>query len=116
MERIGKAEAFFAATCATIRHGGNMAYYNITQDFVQMPPFESFRDAESYYATLAYETTHYAVSLIMPHGRVCRQLRLVLAMRRFGIIRRLRGRRVVAGMIARGRPARVPFPSTACRR
>ena len=36
-----------------------MAYYNVSQDFVQMPPFESFRDAESYYATLAHETTHW---------------------------------------------------------
>ncbi len=24
-----------------------------------MPPFEAFRDAESYYATLAHETTHW---------------------------------------------------------
>jgi antirestriction protein ArdC len=36
-----------------------MANYNISQDFVQMPPFEAFRDAESYYATLAHETTHW---------------------------------------------------------
>ena len=28
-------------------------------DFVQMPPFETFRDAESYYATLAHELTHW---------------------------------------------------------
>jgi antirestriction protein ArdC len=46
-----------AATRADIRHGGNMAYYNIGSDFVQMPPFEAFRDAESYYATLAHECT-----------------------------------------------------------
>jgi antirestriction protein ArdC len=24
-----------------------------------LPPFETFRDAESYYATLAHETTHW---------------------------------------------------------
>ncbi|MBK3665071.1 DUF1738 domain-containing protein [Bradyrhizobium diazoefficiens] len=59
IERIERAEAFFAATEATIRHGGNMAYYNIAQDFVQMPPFESFRDAQSYYATRAHEATHW---------------------------------------------------------
>ena len=35
-----------------------MAYYSVTHDYVQMPPFESFRDAESYYATLAHEATH----------------------------------------------------------
>ena len=28
-------------------------------DYVQMPPFEAFRDAESYYATLAHELTHW---------------------------------------------------------
>ena len=59
VQRIDQAEAFFAATGATIRHGGNMAYYNGTSDHVQLPPFESFRDAESYYATLAHETTHW---------------------------------------------------------
>jgi hypothetical protein len=34
-----------------------------------MPPFEAFRDAESYYATLAHETTHDAERRIMPRGR-----------------------------------------------
>ena len=58
VQRIDRAEAFFAATRADIRHGGNMAYYNIDSDFVQMPPFEAFRDAESYYASLAHWTRH----------------------------------------------------------
>jgi hypothetical protein len=47
---------------------GNKAYYNIESDFVQMPPFEAFRDAESYYAALAHECTHYAVTRIMPNS------------------------------------------------
>jgi antirestriction protein ArdC len=55
IERIERAEQFFAGTGETIRHGGTMAYYNISQDVVQLPPFEAFRDAESYYATLAHE-------------------------------------------------------------
>lgn len=59
VQRIERAEEFFAATKANIRHGGNMAYYNIDSDFVQMPPFEAFRDAESYYAALAHECTHW---------------------------------------------------------
>ena len=59
VQRIERAESFFAATRADIRHGGNMAYYNIDSDFVQMPPFEAFRDAESYYASLAHECTHW---------------------------------------------------------
>ena len=57
--RNQKAEAFFAATKAVVRHSGTQAYYSISSDHVQMPPFEIFRDAESYYATLAHETTHW---------------------------------------------------------
>lgn len=59
IERIAHAEAFFAATGATVRHGGNQAYYSMASGHVQMPPFEAFRDAESYYATLAHELTHW---------------------------------------------------------
>jgi antirestriction protein ArdC len=59
VQRIERSEAFFAGTKADIRHGGNRAYYNIESDFVQMPPFEAFRDAESYYAALAHECTHW---------------------------------------------------------
>jgi antirestriction protein ArdC len=59
VQRNARAEEFFAATGADIRHSGNMAYYNIGSDFVQMPPFGAFRDAESYYATLAHECTHW---------------------------------------------------------
>jgi antirestriction protein ArdC len=59
VQRIERVESFFAATRADIRNGGNMAYYNLESDFVQMPPFEAFRDAESYYASLAHECTHW---------------------------------------------------------
>jgi antirestriction protein ArdC len=59
MQRIEAADRFFAATGADIRHGGTRAYYAVGPDYVQMPPFETFRDAESYYATLAHETTHF---------------------------------------------------------
>lgn len=59
VQRIEPAERFFASSGADIRHGGNSAYYAIGPDYVQMPPFETFRDAESYYATLAHECTHW---------------------------------------------------------
>lgn len=59
MQRIEQAEAFFANTKATIRTGGSRAYYAIDADYVQMPPFETFRDAESHAATLAHELTHW---------------------------------------------------------
>ena len=57
-ERIGHAEAFFAALGADIRHGGNRACYVPGLDQVRMPPFPVFRDAVAYYATLAHEATH----------------------------------------------------------
>lgn len=59
LERIAQADAFFAATGADIRTGGNQAYYAIGEDFIRMPPFECFRDAESHAATLAHELTHW---------------------------------------------------------
>jgi antirestriction protein ArdC len=59
VQRIERAETFFANLAAEIRHGGNMAYYSGASDHVQMPPFEAFRDAKSYYATLAHELTHW---------------------------------------------------------
>lgn len=58
-ERVAEAEAFFAATRADIRHGGDCAYYSPALDYIQMPPFEAFRDAQAYYATLAHEATHW---------------------------------------------------------
>ena len=57
-ERIGHAEAFFAALGADIRHGGNRACYVPGLDQIRMPPFPAFRDAVAYYATLAHEATH----------------------------------------------------------
>lgn len=57
--RIEPAERFCKTTGADIRHGGNRAYYAVMNDHVQMPPFESFADAESYYATLTHELTHW---------------------------------------------------------
>ena len=57
--RIDHAENFFAAIGADIRHGGDRAFYAIHADRVQMPPFETFRDAEAYYATLGHECCHW---------------------------------------------------------
>lgn len=58
-ERIIDAERFFAASRADIRHGGDSAYYSPALDYIQMPPFDAFRDAQAYYATLAHEATHW---------------------------------------------------------
>src|ERR1700721_3753566 len=59
IQRIARADDFFAKQNASIRHGGNRAYYAQELDYVQMPDFVAFRDAESYYATLAHEMAHW---------------------------------------------------------
>lgn len=59
LERIAHADAFFANTGAVICHGGDKAFYAPAADIVQLPPFESFRDAASYYATLGHESVHW---------------------------------------------------------
>ena len=59
IQRIEHAETFFASLRADIRHGGTRAYYAQASDYIQMPPFEAFTDAGSYYATLAHESTHW---------------------------------------------------------
>ena len=59
IERIAHADAFFRATGADIREGGNRAYYSISTDHIQMPPLECFRDAESFASCLAHESLHW---------------------------------------------------------
>ena len=59
VQRIEAAEAFFAATGTTIVHGGSRACYVTRTDNIHMPCIDCFRDAESYYATLAHEVTHW---------------------------------------------------------
>jgi antirestriction protein ArdC len=57
-ERIAHAEALFANTKADIRYRGTRGFYSIDGDYIQMPAIEAFRDAESFYATLAHESIH----------------------------------------------------------
>lgn len=59
LELIEEAEEFFRKTGATIRHGGNRAYYSRGLDLIQLPPADTFRDAKSYAATKAHELTHW---------------------------------------------------------
>jgi len=59
IERISHAEAFFAGIKADIRYRGTQAFYSAEGDYIQMPVIEAFRDAESFYATLAHESTHW---------------------------------------------------------
>jgi len=65
LERDQTAEAFFAATKANIRHGGERAFYRPSEDVIQLPDERLFRGStygsprEDYYCVLAHETTHW---------------------------------------------------------
>ena len=58
VERIARADQFFANLPVQIRSGGNRAYYAVEPDYIQIPPIECFRDAESFYSTLGHEAVH----------------------------------------------------------
>ncbi|MFC5384669.1 ArdC family protein [Aquamicrobium segne] len=59
VERIERADRFFAYAGAKVRHGGSRAFYAPSSDHIQMPPFETFRDAASYVAVLSHEHIHW---------------------------------------------------------
>jgi len=61
-ERIEQADAFFNAIGSDLRHGGNQAFYSPSGDYVQMPPFEAFKDSIGYYSVLAHEHTHWTAN------------------------------------------------------
>jgi antirestriction protein ArdC len=62
---LEQAEAFVAATGASIHHGGGRAFYRPATDSIQLPPREAFigsptsTPAEAYYSTLLHELTHW---------------------------------------------------------
>ncbi|GLI94664.1 ArdC family protein [Methylocystis echinoides] len=64
-ESIQEAEAFVAATCATIVHGGDRAFYRPSTDSIHLPESGRFigtptsTPEESYHATLLHELTHW---------------------------------------------------------
>jgi len=70
VERIERADRFFANTGAVIRYGGDKAFFSPAGDFIQMPPFATFRDAASFVAILSHEACHWTAA---PH-RVNRDL------------------------------------------
>ena len=58
-ERHETLDAFIAATKADIRHGGDMACYLPSLDFINMPPRGAFKSPEHYYATGLHELAHW---------------------------------------------------------
>lgn len=56
--RIANADDLISKSKAKIRHGGNQAFYSSMDDLIQLPPFEAFKDPESYYGTALHEIVH----------------------------------------------------------
>jgi antirestriction protein ArdC len=56
---FGPAEEAIAATGADVKHGGHRAFFDPTNDFVQMPLKETFNSPAAYYSTALHELTHW---------------------------------------------------------
>jgi len=56
---IGEAEELLYLSGATIRHGGNRAFYSPSEDLIQMPPQSWFPEVEGYYGVALHELTHW---------------------------------------------------------
>lgn len=58
-KRLIHADEFFRKIGADIKYGGSQAFYSPTQDFIQLPKVEDFKDTEGFYATLGHEQVHW---------------------------------------------------------
>jgi antirestriction protein ArdC len=58
-KRLADADAYIKATGAKIEHGGDRAYYAPLQHRIQLPTFEQFDSAVSYYGTALHEVGHW---------------------------------------------------------
>ena len=54
-----EADALIEATEADIRHGGNQAFYDLAQDYIQVPNRDQF-SGSSYYDTIFHELVHWS--------------------------------------------------------
>ena len=59
-EIIPRAENLIAATGADFRIGGTRAFYNPTDDYIQVPPQPSFFNQVDYYRTCFHELGHHS--------------------------------------------------------
>ncbi|ESU28405.1 hypothetical protein FLJC2902T_17650 [Flavobacterium limnosediminis JC2902] len=48
----------------TIKHGGNKAYFDLENDLIQLPDFQSFESSQDYYRTALHELSH---STLLPN-------------------------------------------------
>lgn len=66
VERVAAADRFVFGTGATVRHGGQSAYFDPASDRIQMPDegrfigTQTMTRSEGYYATLVHELIHWS--------------------------------------------------------
>ncbi len=58
-DAIAACEAMVRSSGATIRHGGDRAFYRPASDSITMPPRKAFATREGYYGTLFHELAHW---------------------------------------------------------
>lgn len=60
IDPIAECEAIVSGTpeCPAIRHKEQKAYYDVEQDYINMPKKKSFKSSEGYYQTLFHELIH----------------------------------------------------------
>lgn len=61
-DRQEAAEQAIEAVPASIRHGGNRAFYSLSEDYIQVPHRNQFISTGAYYETLAHEMAHWSES------------------------------------------------------
>jgi antirestriction protein ArdC len=54
------AEEAIKASGADIRFGGDRAFYRVEQDYIQLPPKQSFVSEREYYGTVTHECVHWS--------------------------------------------------------
>ncbi|HSZ75278.1 MAG TPA: zincin-like metallopeptidase domain-containing protein [Rhizomicrobium sp.] len=59
IETLPDAEALIAATGARFVEGGGEAFYSRTEDYIRMPPRETFFSASDYFCTAYHELGHW---------------------------------------------------------
>jgi antirestriction protein ArdC len=47
---------------ASVKHGGNQAFYSPASDHIQMPPMQAIKESVGYYSTLVHEHTHWTAT------------------------------------------------------
>lgn len=58
-ERREEADVFLSCTKADIREGHGEAYFAPSKDFISMPAFDTFKNADNFYSTIFHELGHW---------------------------------------------------------